>query len=472
MTARTTPLRLAETVPQLTAPTAIGTGRLSLVVVIYFLMITLPIQFNLGPVFMTGVRAILLITTIPLTLRLFNGQLGRLFPADVLLLIYSVWSIATLFINSPEYAISFGGSHMLEVYGSYILARNYIRTPEQFRAACRGLFAVLIFTLPFAIYETQTARAPLPTIISKLPGIFSYEDFYNELAGRRFGLERSQVIFSHPIHYGLFCASLFSLIFVGFKGILGSFWRLGVSLLVCVGVVCSVSSGALLPMVLQFGLAIWARVFRRVRSRWLILCGIVAVCYVVVDVLSNRTPITVFLSYATFSEETAYGRIIIFEWGMKNVWNNPFIGIGMNEWERPYWKSSSMDNFWLLETVRYGIPGLLVLASAYLGIVWRAMRRDFRESSPIWQFRRAWVFMQVGMVLTLCTVDVWDSALSYVFFLLGTGVWLVSVPLDAKTEGGGADKEEVAMPSRLRMRYTRFAQHGTRIGSDVTAQDQ
>ncbi len=451
MTARATPLRPVQTVPQGAALATIGTGRLDLAVALYFSMIALPILFNLGPIYMTGVRAVLLVTVVPLTIRLFSGQLGRLLPTDVLLLVYSAWSIFILLIKSPEYAISFGGSYMLEVYGSYILARNYIRTPEQFRAMCRGLFAVLLFTLPFAIYETQTGRAPLPTIISKLPGIFSYADFYNELAGRRLGLERSQVIFSHPIHYGLFCASLFSLIFVGFKGILSSFKRLSLSFLVCVGVICSVSSGAILPMVLQFGLTLWAWALWKVQSRWWILIGLVAVCYVVVDLLSNRTPITVFLSYATLSPETAYARINIFNWGMENVWKNPFLGIGMNDWERPSWKSGSMDNFWLLGTVRYGIPGFVLLVVAYMGIVWTVARRGFTEDTPIWQFRRAWVIMQVGMTLTLATVDVWSTALSYVFFLLGAGAWLASAsdPAPAPTTLETLDEQP-------KQRYTRF----------------
>lgn len=466
MTARATSLRPAETVPQVMASITIGHGRLSVAVALYFLMIALPIQFNLGPVFMTGIRAVLLVTIVPLTIRLFSGQLGRVLPTDVLLLIYSVWCILVLLINSPSYAVSFGGSYVLEVYGSYLLARNYIRTPEQFRAMCRGLFAVLIFTLPFAIYETQTGRALIPTFISKLPGVYSWGDFYNFLAGRRLGLERSQVIFSHPIHYGLFCASLISLALVAFKGLVGAPRRYMLGLLVCVGVICSVSSGAILPMFLQIGLMFWAWTFSRARHRWVILCGLVSLCYVVVDMLSNRTPVTVFLSYAALSAETSYGRIYIFEWGMNNVWKNPYFGIGMNDWERPSWKSASMDNFWLLTTVRYGIPGFLLLSTAYLAVVWKAMRRDFGDSGPTWQFRRAWVFLQVGMILTLCTVDVWSTALSYVFFLLGSGAWLVSTQPDAAPPNEAVDQAMVP-PGRLGTSYTRFGGRRARQGADA-----
>ena len=434
MTLHHSPRPFAKTASTGAMPNRLESGRLSLAVVLYFLTIALPIHFNLGSVFMTGGRAVLLVTTIPLALRLFSGQLGRVLPTDVLLLVYSVWSLITLYINSPLQAISYGGAYVLEVFGSYLLARCFIRTPEQFRAMCRGLFAVLIFSLPFAVYETQTGLAPIPMFIAKLPGVFSYGDYYNFLAGRRLGLERSQVIFSHPIHYGVFCASLVSLAFVGFKGLVGTFRRLLLSALVCVGVICSVSSGAILPMILQLGLIFWAWIFNSVQSRWIILSSLMAFFYVVVDVISNRTAIEVFLEYGTLSPATAYARKQIFEWGMENVWSNPIFGIGLNAWERPSWKSGSMDNFWLLSTMRYGIPGFLLLITPYFLIVWAVIRRDFGDSGVIWKFRRAWVFMQVGMILTLCTVDVWATALSFVFFLLGAGAWLVSIPVDATAE--------------------------------------
>ena len=452
MTAHPSPFRPAEAAPPEVPRSCIGTGRLPFAVVLYFLMIALPIQFNLGPVFMTGVRAVLLVTTIPLTIRLFSGRLGRVLPTDLLLLAYILWAIATLFINSPSQVVSIGGSYALEVFGSYLLARNYIRTPEQFRAMCRGLFIVLIFTLPFAVYETQTGRAPIPAFIAKLPGVQSWDDFYNVWAGRRLGLERSQVIFSHPIHYGLFCASLFSLALVGFRELVGNLQRYFLGLLISIGVVASVSSGAILPVALQLGLMAWAWVFRIFPSRWIVLIVLVTFSYVVVDLFSNRTGIEVFLSYATLSSDTAYGRIIIFDWGMVNVWKNPLLGIGLNDWERPWWLGSSVDSFWLLATMRYGIPGFFLLAAAYLALVWKVMRRNLGSGGSVWQMRRAWGFTQISMILTLCTVDVWGTSLSYVFSLFGSAGWLVSAQ---------ATSVEVLPTAALSVeqtsqRYTRF----------------
>lgn len=431
--------------------------RLSPAVMFYFLMIALPIEFYVGSIFMTGVRVVLLVVAVPLSLRLFGGQFGRILLTDILLLAYGIWGIGTLFVNSPDQAVSFGGSYMLEVYGSYLLARAHVRTPEQFRAACKGLFLVLLFSMPFALYETRTGVALLPRLIDKLPGIFSVADFYNEDEGKRMGLERSQVIFAHPIHYGVFCGSLFSLAIVGFKGSIPSFRRYVLGGLALLGVVVSVSSGAILPMMMQFLLVSWGWMFDRVRTRWLILSGLVAVCYVIVDVISNRTAIEVLLEYGTFSPGTAYGRILIFEWGMDNVRKHPFLGLGLNDWERPWWKiSSSMDNFWLLSTVRYGIPGFLLLIISYLAMIWGVMRRDVGDAGEVWQYRRAWVFTQIAMVLALCTVDVWATVMSYTFFLFGMGAWFVTAEPPRVAAHGNVDTVP-PVPSRVAAgRYTRF----------------
>jgi O-antigen ligase len=139
---------------------------------------------------------------------------------------------------------------------------------------------------------------------------------------------------------------------------------------------------------------------------------------------------------------------------MVNVWENPFFGIGLNDWVRPAWLAGSMDNFWLLLTVRYGVPGFIFMSIAYVSLIWKVARIKLDTTSPVWQFRRAWVFMQIAMILTLCTVDVWETPLSYVFFMLGAGAWLtVAQPLGEKTT-------PIVTPSRRNTgnRYSRFSQ--------------
>lgn len=441
--------------PQAMAVGSIPQGKLPWPVTLYFLMILLPVEFNLGSLFMTGVRLILILLAIPMAIKLFTKKAGPYLWTDLFFALFSIWNIISLFHNNPDQAISFGGSVGVEFLGGYLLGRLYIRTAADLLAMCKMLFLVVTITIPFAIYESQTGVALIPTLIEKLPVVFSLDDFYNELAGRRLGLERSQVIFAHPIHYGLFCSTAIALAFVGFKDIYSTRFRIFVTFLMLLGVFLSVSSGALLPVILQFGLIIWARIFDSVRARWYYLLALTAFCYVVVSMLSNRTPIQVFLSYATFSPHNAYWRMLIFEWGMKNVWSNPFWGIGLNEWVRPWFMhSGSMDNFFLLIAVRYGIPGFLMTTIGLALLVWKVMWRDFDSDRILWQLRRAWMITMVGLILTLCTVDVWATAYSYVAFLIGTGSWFITVK---PSTAAAADGPEDAPPSQRAELYRRAA---------------
>jgi hypothetical protein len=159
--------------------------------------------------------------------------------------------------------------------------------------------------------------------------------------------------------------------------------------------------------------------------------------------------------------------MLIFEWGMKNVWANPLWGIGLNEWVRPWFMhSGSMDNFWLVVAVRYGIPGFLLTSIGFSLVIWKVMWRDFDADPVLWRLRRAWVITMVGLVLTLCTVDVWATAYSYIAFLLGTGVWFISAePADQNATGeksddnmgqGGYARSAAKTRQVAPSRYTRF----------------
>lgn len=179
--------------------------------------------------------------------------------------------------------------------------------------------------------------------------------------------------------------------------------------------------------------------------------------YVVVDLISNRSALQVFLSYATFSPATAYWRTIIFEWGMKNVWANPIFGIGLNSWVRPWFMySGSMDNFWLVNAVRYGIPGFLLLACGYGLALWSVVRRDFSTDKQMLNLRMAWIITFCGLTFTLCTVHIWTTLYSFVFFMFGAGMWFIS----AQPETEDNSEANAAVPESRRSPYVRSKPSG------------
>lgn len=439
---------------------------------LFLAALLLPVQFQIGPLSMTLLRLLLLIMIVPLTIRLFRGQFGRVYPTDILFFLHIGWATVALAVNNPNLVVQNVGSNGIDFIGAYVLARAYIRNRESFTALCRALVIVVFLTVPFAVFETLTGRPVIIDIIEKLPGLSS---LYIVNMDQRMGLERVQVVFSHPIHYGLFCSVVFSLTFVALKGRISSFRRYVSSIVVVAAGFLALSSGAFLAILLQLALILWNTVLARVRLRWVLLGALFALAYIVIDLLSNRTPIRVFMSYATFSAQTAYWRSLIFQYGTANVWANPFFGLGQNDWVRPYWMyTSSVDNFWLVMAMRYGIPGFLFITFGYAGAVLAVMRRNFTGDAVLRQLRLAWVFTFLGLSFTLSTVHIWNSIYSFVFFMLGTGFWMITAqpqmdaaartdtPPDAgdapRRRGGPGPVMQSVMPltAVAGPRYTRF----------------
>lgn len=413
-------------------------GKLPLPVWLYLLCVVIPIGFQAGPLAMTTLRLFLLVMIVPLMVRLLMGHFGKVFVTDILFVGHVAWTTVALAVNNPDQVVQQVGSVGTEFLGGYVMGRAYIRTPEAFSALCRALVVIVLCTVPLALYETKTGRPLVIEYLRRIPGLTSVPIVSYE---RRLGLERVQAVFAHPIHYGLFCSIVFSLAFVALRDSTSTAWRYISSSLVAFAGFLALSSGAILAIILQIGLILWAAIFARYRVRWKLLLGLFALAYVVVDLLSNRTPLDVLMTYATFSPGNAYWRKLVFEWGMVNIWDNPYFGIGLNDWTRPAFMAynDSVDNFWLLTTMRYGIPGFLLLTFGYILATARIMRRDFRADPTLSLFRRAWVFTFLGLSFTMTTVHIWTNIYSFVFFVFGAGMWFITATPAASEKSPSPD---------------------------------
>jgi len=327
------------------------TSRLAPPVLLYLAALLLPIRFTLGPLQMTSLRLFLLIMIVPLLIAVFK-RASPLKPIDLTLCAFVAWMAVAMSQTSPDHAIENTGAVGLELLGGYLIARLYICNRAQMTALAKLLIALVALSIPLAVFESATGRAPMIELLRALPGVSSVAIV--DIAPR-LGLERAQVMFAHPIHYGLFASSVVALAFVGLRDAHLNWRLLGLS----AGILCSffaLSSGAFLSVLLQLFLIGWLLCFGPKRSAWLALVAVCVVAYILIDLASNRSPIRVFFSYATFSAHNAYWRGIIFEWGMVNVAQNPIFGLGLNDWVRPaFMRSGSMDNFWLVIAVRFGV---------------------------------------------------------------------------------------------------------------------
>ncbi len=394
--------------------------RLAWPVRLLLVSLFVPWIWHLGPLAFSLHRVVLLVMVVPCLVVWISGKAGRIRVPDITLLLYCLWCSISLMINQGFYgSIQPAGILFIETAGSYFIARCYIRNAEDFRRAIHLLFWLVVALLPFAILEAVTRRDVLLeafSVVLPVPPTAEYE--------LRLGLRRVQAVFEHPILFGVVAGSVFALSFLvlGYdeKGV-GRWMRPGS---VFATAFFSLSAGPLTALVGQGMLLFWNWLLSRYVYRWRLLCGLLAAAWVGLSMVSNRSVPNLFLSMFSFDGESAYYRILIWIFGTRSALDNPFFGVGLNRWERPIWMPPSIDMFWLIHAVYYGIPAATLML---LTLVVPFFRIGFLEISDdrLDQYRIAYIIAMCGFFLVGWTVHFWNATYMLFLFLLASGIWML-----------------------------------------------
>ncbi|MEM7546732.1 MAG: O-antigen ligase domain-containing protein [Pseudomonadota bacterium] len=392
----------------------------ALPVFIFITSLLVPFIINVGPLRMSAYRIVLLVLIIPLVLKWLSGAAGRIRFPDIALLLFTAWSIVSLMMNHPASLwVQTAGILFIETMGPYLLARIYIRTPEDFYAAVALMFRILVCLLPFALIEALTANNVLLNTANKIAPAFG-ETFKDP----RWGLDRVQGTFEHPILYGVFCGSILGLTFMVLGYGKSVFQRMFKTMVAFIVAALALSSGPLTAMTAQILLMGWRTVFGHIRGHWKILIAGVTCLIILIELAANRSSAEIFISYFAFNTATAYNRILIFQFGSASVLNYPLFGIGLNEWERAWFMSSSMDMFWLVHAVRGGlIPGLLMQAIMIWSVIKVATVKNV--SDRVNAYRTGYIICLFGYYLAGWTVHYWNATYVHFLFMIGAGLWVL-----------------------------------------------
>ena len=425
-----------------TAVPGFGQERgLPILVIIFFFSLMLPILLPVGPFLLMPHRLFLLIAFFPLVFMLFTGKAGQILLIDKLMMAGTAWACLALLVNHGASGIEPLGMHTLEFFGAYLVGRVCIRSAQDFLAFVRFFFVIVLVLAVFAAAEAITHR---PILLDLIPRSIAPAE-----TGMRWGMRRAQTVFVHPILFGAFVSTGFGLFWyvLRVKGGFGtSFFG---SFMSGIATVFSLSTGALISIVMQCIFIGWDLVSRGIRKRWTIFGGLCAAAYITVDLISNRTPFHVLVTYASFNTASAYNRINIWIYGTNNVERNPIFGIGMGDWARPTWMSASVDNFWLLLTMQFGLPMIICFIPAVLLIVRQVALRDFK--TPLERACQAGFLTSLGgAALAGGTVHYWHTIMAFMLFFFASGIWMITARED--DEGDGDAVPDDPEPST---RYTR-----------------
>ena len=106
--------------------------------------------------------------------------------------------------------------------------------------------------------------------------------------------------------------------------------------------------------------------------------------------------------------------------------NHPLFGAGLNDWDHPAWMPPSVDNFWLYQAIRHGIPSPILLSLAFFSIFLAvAFKKDLDDR--LVEYRTGYLITMSFFFLVGWTVHFWGPAYILFIFLMGSGVWILDV---------------------------------------------
>jgi hypothetical protein len=323
---------------------------------------------------------------------------------DLLMIIAVCLMNISLWVNNGTSGVAYGGSILLETAVPYLMARAYLRNKIQLANFAKVYFLVILVLLPLVLYEAKMGT-------NVLKQLFRTGD--SNLPEMRLGFYRSSGPLDHPILFGIFAASGISLAY--------SLMRKGFLkyIVILASAIASLSSAAYVMVAMQV-LLLKQKILANARLK---TYGILfAAIYIFISIFSNRSPLAVFASYLSLDKETAYFRILIYEYAMASVMNNPFLGIGLNDWARPEWMPPSIDSFYLLTGVRYGIPVLFCIVL----IIYYALKNTYiNDPSKVHVSIRILI---MSLVVSAYTVHFWNVMYVFFWLMLGLAVNLKDIP--------------------------------------------
>ncbi|WP_428515099.1 O-antigen ligase family protein [Roseovarius sp.] len=413
----------------------------------------IPLFIFLGPIRMSAYRIVLLLIFLPALVQLLKGLAGRMRLPDFCVIGICVWSsISLIVLHGISQTIEPIGVLWIETLGAYLIGRVYIRTPEAFYAVAKILFSMCLLMLPFVIFEALASKNLILLLFNKIGP--SLPDLAAEI-DNRLGLNRTQGPFDHPIIFGVLFGSLIGVSYYVLGYGRKIFMRMLQPVLLAVTAALSLSTGPLIAMNVQIFLVFWDKILSSVKARWYILTALAIVGYLIVDIFfANRTPFHTLVAYLSFSQGSAYNRILIWIYGTQNIFDNPVFGIGLEDWARPSWMSSSMDMFWIVGAVKHGVVvWVLWLALFFAVFLQVALKKEL--NTRVQYYRTGYLISLFGLFMAGWTVHFFNALFVYFMFMLGCGLWITERVADDEADTTSEERERTLSYSRFPPRAVR-----------------
>lgn len=395
-------------------------------VMLGYLML-LPPQFNLnvdGSI-VTPYRIFLIASVVYSAAQVVSGKLRLVWP-DIAVVVATCWIVLSLYLTTGgTEALTASISQACDIGFAYLFARCTFRSLRDVRIFLILLAPGLALMGGLIAVESVTKTNIIQPFFASITG--------NPVTGRsteRMGLMRARGGFPHAILAGIFLASFLSLYVL--SGIRRLPWLMGV--FAALMSFFTVSSAALLALVFGSALIFYNWLSERYSQlSWKLFFLVSAMGILFLESVSNSGSFNLIIRYASLNTGSAYNRVLIWRYGTQNVEQSPWFGIGYADWKRPDWMVASIDHYWLLLAIQYGvIVPILIAIATVLGVV-ALMRRSTLSNAVDARFQRGIVIALSVFALGAISVALWLEVQVWYFVLLGLAVSIAHTPVYRRT---------------------------------------
>jgi hypothetical protein len=264
---------------------------------------------------------------------------------------------AAAYAAGPQSAFS-AVAEALDFVGAYFVARAFVLEPPAVQQFIRLVKAFTAIAICVAVADVLTGHWIVREIMATLlpqPDAF-VDDGKSSADGVRAGLRRAIATFDHPILYGVFCSLAAAIVLFSTASPIK---RLSWACLCFFGGLLSLSSAAVMGMVLVVSSYVYDRLLCRFPWRWHLLWIGAGMFLVAVTAVTNN-PLSWLLSHATLEPQTGFYRLMIWDAVSAQVWQSPLTGAGFVTFGY-YLLDRTVDSVWLVTSLHYGIPVTILL---------------------------------------------------------------------------------------------------------------
>lgn len=393
-------------------------------IAIFFVTLFIPGSFYVG-IRMTPYRLYLIAMAIPMILRFRADPTLRVTSVDVLMFLAILWRSLSILVNHQASEIANAGSSFLEVFFGYMLGRVFIRTAADYRFFFKCFLLTLVAFLPFAFLELTTRQR----VLKQIWGLVLVNPPTSMADQIRYGLMRVAVSFDHAIQFGYFCAIGFvNMYYVFYNDFLKKYALMGFT--AAMGLM-SLSSGPFLVLFLQACMIGYDRIFQFLRFKWILLGALIVASWFSFQLIFGVTVPEYIANELVYNEHGGNARLEQVQFGLREVYRSPIFGIGLETYAHPFWRSPSIDNFYLFLGIRSGVPAVLLFLAAIVMLFLKAGFATYRTEEKA-LYRNGYLIGLFCLLLALYVTYIWG--IGNVFFMLyvGAGAWFFN-GADART---------------------------------------